>query len=59
MLKNTLNASHKQYAINGYLESLSMFGAGYDMRIYEAKNGNRGYTRLGYTYELPPGCNQE
>jgi hypothetical protein len=59
MLKNKLDAGYKQYAIRCYNDSLSMFGAGYDMRIYEAKNRFKSYTCLGDTYELPPGCNQE
>ena len=35
MLKNTLNASYKDAAIRCYSGSLSMFGYGVDLRIYE------------------------
>jgi hypothetical protein len=59
MLKNTLHASYKPYAIQCYSESLSMFGGGVDLRIYETKNGNKSYTALGNTYELPQGYNKE
>jgi hypothetical protein len=59
MLKNTLNASYKPYAIRCWSDSLSLFGggAGVDLRIYETKNGNKSYTNLGSTYELPQGYN--
>ncbi len=35
MLKNTLNASYKDQAIRCWSNSLSMFGNGVDLRIYE------------------------
>jgi hypothetical protein len=60
MLKNKLDASYKRYAIRCWNDSLSVFGNGVDLRIYEAKNGSKSYTNYkGNTYELPPGCNQE
>ena len=59
MLKNTLDASYKPYAIRCYNDSLSMFGYGTDLRIYGTKNGSKSYTNLGSTYELPQGYNQE
>ena len=59
MLKNKLDASYKPYAIRCYSESLSMFGYGVDLRIYETKNGSKSYTNLGHTYELPQGYNKE
>ena len=60
MLKNRLDATYKQYAIWHYSNSLSMFGSGPALRIYEAKNGNKSYTNYtGDTYELPPGYNAE
>ena len=59
MLKNTLHASYKKHAIRCYSDSLSMFGAGVDLRIYETKNGSKSYTTLGNTYELPQGYNKE
>jgi hypothetical protein len=59
MLKNTLHASKKPYAIKCYSHSLSAFGCGNDLSIYESKNGSKCYTNLGYTYELPQGYNQE
>jgi hypothetical protein len=59
MLKNTVHSSYKNYAIWYRNDSLSMFGSGVDLRINELKNGNKSYTNLGYTFELPPGCNQE
>jgi hypothetical protein len=36
-----------------------VFGWGVDLRIYETKNGNKSYTALGHTYELPQGYNKE
>jgi hypothetical protein len=59
MLKNKLDASYKPYAIQCYSDNLSMFGYGVDLRIYETKNGNKSYTALGVTYELPQGYNKE
>jgi hypothetical protein len=59
MLKNTLHASYKPYAIQCYSESLSMFGGGADLRIRETKNGSKSFTALGSTYELPQGYNRE
>ena len=53
-LKNKLDGN-KQYAISCYNDSLSMFGASCDMRIYASNSGNKSYTNLGYTYELPQG----
>ena len=35
MLKNTLHASYKACAIRCWSDCLSIFGAGYDLRIYE------------------------
>jgi hypothetical protein len=59
MLKNTLNASHR--AIRCDYESLSVFGNGRDLRIYELNDGKKkSYVSYdGNTYELPPGCNKE
>ena len=60
MLKNRLDATHKEYALLCRNDSLSMFGYGTSLRIYEAKNGSKSYTNnTGKTYEMPPGCNQE
>jgi hypothetical protein len=60
MLKNTLDASYKQYAIRCYNDDLSIFGYGVDLDIYEPKNGKKSCTNYtGNTYELPPGCNKE
>jgi hypothetical protein len=59
MLKNTLHARHKGCAIRFWNGSLSMFGNGVDLDIYETKSGNKSYSTLGSTYELPQGYNQE
>jgi hypothetical protein len=59
MLKNTLNATYKPYAIKCWSDSLSMFGGGTDLRIIETKNGSKSYSYLGATYELPQGYNEE
>jgi hypothetical protein len=60
MLKNKVQADYKDYALFFRSDSLSMFGDGVDLRIYEAKNGKKSYTALnGNTYEQPPGCNLE
>jgi hypothetical protein len=59
MLKNILDASWKGYAIRCYNDSLSAFGCGTDLSIYETKNGSKSFTNLGYTYELPQGYNKE
>jgi hypothetical protein len=60
MLKNKVQADYKYNALYFRIDSLSMFGHGADLRIYETKNGNKSYTNLyGKTYEQPPGCNQE
>jgi hypothetical protein len=57
-LKNRLIPSSQNSAIRSYNNSLSTFGSGPTLRIYE-KNSSRSYTaNLGvYTYEKPAGCN--
>ena len=44
MLENRLSASWKGYALMHDSDSLSVFGWGADLRIYEAKNGNKSFT---------------
>jgi hypothetical protein len=59
MLKNTLHASNKSYAIRCYSNYLSLFGGGPDLVIFETSNPNKCYSTLGGTYELPQGYNRE
>ena len=59
MLKNTLHARFKHCAIGCWYDSLSMFGAGTDLRIKDANFGPKCFTNLGETYELPQGYNKE
>ncbi len=60
MLKVKPDGSYKQYALLCYNNCLSAFGAGIALNIYETKSGKKSYTNnTGYTYEMPPGCNQE
>ncbi len=60
MLKNTLHASYKEWAIRYYRDSLSVFGNGPVIEIYEGKNGKKSKSdNPGFTYEMPPGCNKE
>ncbi len=57
-LKNRLDPSYQGSAIRSFDNSLSMFGSGVDLRIYE-KNSSKSFTSgLGkWTYEKPAGCN--
>ena len=57
-LKNRLDPSYQDCAIRSDISSLSVFGWGADVKIYE-KNNNKSYTNnLGTgTYEKPAGCN--
>ena len=60
MLKNRLKNTYKQHAIMHRNDSLSLFGYGGALHLYEAKNGKKSYTNnTGLTYEMPPGCNEE
>jgi hypothetical protein len=54
-LNNTLDAKFKDCAIRCYKRSLSLFGYGTDLRIYETSSPFKSYTYLGSTFEIPPG----
>jgi hypothetical protein len=58
-LNNTLHPNHKSRAIRCWTDSLSAFGSGTDLSIYEAPAGKKSFSNLGNTYELPKGCNHE
>jgi hypothetical protein len=58
MLKNTLHASKKSYAIRFHSSCLSVFGIS-DLVITETSNPTKSYTTLGDTFELPQGYNKE
>lgn len=53
MLKNMAHASHKFRAIRCWTDSLTAFGTGTDLSIYEAPAGKKSFSYLGNTYELP------
>ena len=57
-LKKRLDSKNQNSAIRTWNDSLSMFGSGTDLRIYE-KNSSKSYTAgLGNkTFEKPAGCN--
>ena len=60
MLKNRLDEEDKEDAIRYYHDTLSCFGAGVEIDIYEPKNGKKSKSNNpGRTYEMPPGCNDE